>query len=69
MRTIALAVIAILLVGCGVEGAGTAAIVAKQQAEQARQAKETLDNAKKSIDAATNEAEQHRKDLEEAASN
>ncbi len=67
MRTIALAVVAILLIGCGVESAGTAAIAAKQQAEQAQQAKATLDKTTKRIDAAMSEAEQNRKKAEEAA--
>lgn len=56
-----------LIFGCGVESVGTAAIAAKQQAEQAKQAKENLDTIKKNIDAAANEAELNRKKAEEAA--
>ena len=69
MRTIVFTTCVFLLFGCGLESAGTAAIAAKQQAEQAKQAKENLDTIKKNIDAATNAAEQNRKKVEEAAEN
>ncbi len=69
MRAIALAASAILLFGCGLESAGTAAIAAKQQAEQAKQGKENLDSIKRNFDAAMAEAEQNRNKAEEAANN
>lgn len=69
MRQPILMACAFALFGCGVESAGTAATVAKLQAEQAKQAKENLGHIKRDIEAATNEAEQNRKKAEEAANN
>jgi hypothetical protein len=45
------------------------AIAAKQRAEQAKQAKESMDNIKKNLDAAMAEAEQNRKKAEDTANN
>lgn len=63
-RSVAL-VAALLLAGCGAESAGTAAGVAKLQAEQARQGKQTLDSVKADLDAATQSTQQR---LEQAES-
>jgi len=69
MRNVAFAVCSVLLFGCGVESAGTVAAVGKLQAENARQAKESMDKLKTDLDAATTVADQNRKKAEEAANN
>ncbi len=69
VRNLACIACAILLFGCGLESAGTAATVGKLQADQAKQAKETLDKVTTNLDAAMAEAEQNRKKAEEATNN
>ena len=69
MKTIALTAIAILLFGCGVESVGTAASVAKLQADQAKQGKETMDKLKTDLDASLKQVEQNAKQVDEAANN
>ena len=69
MKTIALAAIAILLFGCGVESVSTAASVAKLQADQAKQGKETMDKLKTDLDASLKQVEQNAKQADEAANN
>lgn len=63
---IQIAIAALLLSGCGLETAGTAATVGKLQAEQAKQAKEQADAMKASLEASTKDAEARNKALEEA---
>ena len=65
MKTIVCITHILLLFGCGLEGAGTAAAVAKLQAEQAKQSKEQMEVLKTSLDSAMKEAEQNRKKAEE----
>lgn len=60
---------ALLLSGCGLETAGSAATVGKLQADQAKQAKESMDAMKASLEAANKEAEARNKALEEAGKN
>ena len=55
----------IVLIGCGVETAGTAAGVAKLQAEQAKQGKESLDAVRANLDAATQASQDKLKRAEE----
>ncbi len=55
----------IVLSGCGVETAGTAAGVAKLQAEQARQGKESLDAVRANLDAAAHASQDKLKRAEE----
>ncbi len=55
----------IVLSGCGVETAGTAAGVAKLQAEQARQGKESLDAVRANLDAAARASQDKLKRAEE----
>ncbi len=62
-QMLTLAVIA--LSGCGVETAGTAAGVAKLQAEQARQGKESLDAVRANLDAAAQASQDKLKRAEE----
>ncbi len=62
-RLLTLAVI--VLGGCGVETAGTAAGVAKLQAEQAKQGKETLDAVRANLDAAAQASQDKLKRAEE----
>ncbi len=62
-QMLTLAVIA--LSGCGVEAAGTAADVAKLQAEQARQGKESLDAVRANLDAAAQASQDKLKRAEE----
>lgn len=69
MRNVVLMTCIFLLFGCGVESLGTAATVGKLQADQAKQAKESMDKLKTNINAAMTEAEQSRKKAEEAANN
>ena len=52
MRCLISTIVVVLLCGCGVEVAGTAAGVAKLQAEQARQGKDALESVKAGLDAA-----------------
>ncbi len=60
-------VLVLLIAGCGVESVGTAASVAKLQAEQAKQGKEKMEALKANLDTAMKEAEQNRKKAEEEA--
>ena len=60
---------ALILSGCGLETAGSAAAVGKLQAENAKQAKESMGAMKASIEASTKEAEARNKALEEAGKN
>ena len=46
------------LAGCGVEIAGTAAVVGKMQADQASQAKQSLDSVKADLEAAGQQAQE-----------
>ena len=62
-QMLTLAVIA--LSGCGVETAGTAVGVAKLQAEQARQGKESLDAVRANLDAAAQASQDKLKRAEE----
>lgn len=55
----------IVLSGCGVETAGTAAGVAKLQAEQAKQGKESLDAVRANLDAAAQVSQDKLKRAEE----
>ncbi|UCV20243.1 hypothetical protein [Ferribacterium limneticum] len=64
-----IALAALLLSGCGLETAGSAATVGKLQADQARQAKDNMDTMKASLDAANKEAEARNRALEEAGKN
>jgi len=59
-------VVAVLLLhGCGVETAGTAASVAGMQAEQAKQGKTTLDSVNAKLDAAAQTSQDNLKKAEE----
>jgi len=62
-RLLMLAVI--VLSGCGLETAGTAASVAKLQAEQAKQGKESLDAVRANLDAAAQASQDKLKRAEE----
>jgi PBP1b-binding outer membrane lipoprotein LpoB len=64
-----IALAALLLSGCGLETAGSAATVGKLQADQARQAKDNMDAMKASLDPANKEAEARNRALEEAGKN
>jgi len=55
----------VVLSGCGVETAGTAAGVAKLQAEQAKQGKESLDAVRANLDAAAQASQDKLKRAEE----
>ncbi|NTV71266.1 MAG: hypothetical protein HGA71_14115 [Azonexaceae bacterium] len=66
MKTL-IALAALLLFGCGLETAGSAATTGKLQADEAKQAKESLDAMKTSLDAASKEADAKNRALEEAA--
>ncbi|MBT9522143.1 MAG: hypothetical protein IV101_14800 [Dechloromonas sp.] len=68
MKTL-IALAALLLSGCGLETAGSAATVGKLQADQAKQAKENMDAMKASLEAVNKEAEARNKVLEEAGKN
>ncbi len=57
------------LAGCGVESAGTAAGVAKLQADQARQGKETMESVKSSLDAAAQASQDNLRRAEESNAN
>lgn len=65
MRRLAMAVMALLLAGCGAESVGTAAGVAKLQADQAKQGKESLDAARAGLDAAAQASQDRLKKAEE----
>ncbi len=54
------------LAGCGAETAGTAAVVGKMQAEQASQAKQSLDSVKAGLDAAGQQAQERLQQAESA---
>lgn len=60
---------ALLLSGCGLETAGSAATVGKLQADQAKQAKENMDAMKASLEVVNKEAEARNKALEESGKN
>ncbi len=62
-RLLTLAVI--MLSGCGVETAGTAAGVAKLQAEQAKHGKESLDAVRANLDSAAQASQDKLKRAEE----
>lgn len=68
MKTL-ITLVALFLSGCGLETAGSAAAVGKLQAENAKQAKESMETMKASIEASTKEAEARNKALEEAGKN
>ena len=68
MKTL-IALAALLLSGCGLETAGSAATVGKLQADQSKQAKENMDAMKASLEAVNKEAEARNKALEEAGKN
>ncbi len=57
------------LAACGLESAGSAAVVGKLQAEQARQAKEQVGKLQADLDASLRAAEENRKKAEAAAQN
>jgi len=68
MRVVFVAATAFLLASCGAESVGAAAGVAKLQAEQARQGKESLDSIKAGVDAATQASQDKLKRAEEGGS-
>lgn len=57
LRSLPFVAAGMLLSACGVESVGTAASVAKLQADQARQGKQTLDSVNASLEAASKTAE------------
>lgn len=65
MRSLAMVAVILVLAGCGAESVGTAAGVAKLQAEQARQGKESLDAAKAGLDAAAKASQDRLKKADE----
>jgi len=65
-QLLAIASILFLVSGCGVESAGTAATVAKLQAEQAKQGKQTLDDFKVKLDEATKASEERTRQADAA---
>lgn len=65
MHRFAMVALMLLLAGCGVESAGTAAGVAKLQADQAKQGKESLDAAKAGLDAAAQASQDRLKRAED----
>jgi hypothetical protein len=69
MKTLIALTTLLLLAGCGLETAGSAATVGKLQADQAKQAKESMDAVKSSLEAANKEAEARNKALEDAGKN
>ena len=71
MRRHLLALIAgpIIFSGCGIESAGTAAGVAKLQAEQATQSKESADSIKADLDAAKQISQERLKQADQGESN
>ena len=69
MKAIFIVFFASLLLGCGAESVGTAATVAKLQADQAEKAKQTMDQFKVQLDNATKAAERNVRQTEEAAKN
>ena len=68
MKALICLVSVLLIYGCGLETAGTAATTAKLQADQAKQAKENMDNLKASLDASMRGAEQNAKKADEPES-
>lgn len=68
MRVAFAAAAAFLLAACGAESVGAAAGVAKLQAEQARQGKESLDSVKAGVDAAAQASQDKLKRAEEGGS-
>lgn len=62
---LAIFLVVLILSGCGLETAGTAATVGKLQADQAKQAKGQADAMKAGLDAATRETDARNKALEE----
>lgn len=69
MRNLFFIACAFLLFGCGLESAGTAATVGKLEANQAKQAKESMDRLKASLDASIKEAETNAKKAEDPENN
>lgn len=66
LRLIAVVCATLALVGCGVETAGTAAVVGKMQADQASQAKQSLDSVKASLETAGQQSEERLRQAESA---
>jgi len=56
----------VALTGCGVETAGTAAVVGKMQADQAGQAKQTLDSVTANLEAAGQQSQERLRQADEA---
>lgn len=69
MKSIFLVVSATFLFGCGAESVGTAATVAKLQADQAEKAKQTMEQFKVQLDTATKAEQQNARQAEDAARN
>jgi len=69
MRIVLVFSMLIALSGCGVETLGAAATTAKLQADQAKQAKENMDNFKAKLDEANKATEDSAKRAEEASQN
>ena len=68
MRHIALFLFSSLVLGgCGVEVASTAAVSGVSKAEEARQAQQTMDNTRQRINAATEALQQRAAEGEKAA--
>lgn len=67
MRKIIFLTILAALSGCGVETMGAAATTAKLQADQAKQAKENLDNFKTKLDEANKATAESAKRADEGA--
>lgn len=65
-KPILIALVTLHLSACGLETAGSAAAIGNLQAENAKQAKETMDAMKISIEASAKEAEARNKALEDA---
>ncbi|MFZ4537474.1 hypothetical protein [Propionivibrio sp.] len=69
MRTVILFSTLLFFSGCGVESVGTAATVAKLQADQAKQGKENMDLFKAKLDEANKASAENVKRTEEASNN
>lgn len=68
MRHIVLFLLSSLVLGgCGVEVAGTAAVSGVSKAEEARQAQQNLENVKQKLNAATDAMQQRANEAETAA--
>lgn len=64
-RTLTL-LLAFVLTGCGVEVAGTAAVTGAAQVQDARQAKQTMEQVRQRLDAANQTAQQQLEDADKA---